>query len=418
MTTLTTADLSIRVDRERLLSTFTEMGRFGAQPDGGVSRPGFSEAERQARDHLARRAVERGLTASIDAAGNLIIRRPGYDATAPTLMMGSHLDSVTNGGRYDGTYGVVAAVEVLTVLADRRRPGVLEPVAVAFSNEEGARFPYPFFGSRAVAGGTALPDELPAEAVDAFAIELRRSGGDLSALRSARWPTAIGAYLELHIEQGPTLERTGTPIGVVDVINGRTVFTIEVHGRQAHAGTTPMDCRADALAAAARVVMVVESIAREHRLCAVATVGDLVVEPGEANVIAGHVRLTAEMRDPGRARLLRAERELRARLGLAETTMGTRIAVDAVMRTDPVAVDTAVAGQIRAAARSLDLPEVTLPSAAGHDAQIISAVAPIGMIFVPSRGGVSHEPGEFTADEDLVRGADVLLRSALALMRG
>lgn len=416
MTTRTVRELVSRVDGERLLATMSELGRFGAQPNGGISRPGFSDPERQARDHLARRAVERGLTASVDAAGNLIVRRHGADPMAPSLMMGSHLDSVLNGGRYDGTYGVLAAVEVLTILAAERYEGRLEPVAVAFSNEEGARFPYPFFGSRAIVGQSALPQGITAAALEEFAGELRLGGGDLFAQESARWPTEIGAYLELHIEQGPLLERLGTPIGVVDVINGRTLVEIEIRGRQAHAGTTPMELRADALAAAARVILVVESIAREHRLCSVSTVGNAVVKPGVANVIAGNVRLTAEIRDPSRVRLRRAEEIMRTMLSSPEVSGATHIGFDVVMRTDPVATDAGIGANIRRAAESLGLAHVTASSPAGHDAQIISAQAPIGIVFVPSRGGISHDPEEFTSDEDLVRGADVLLRSAMGLL--
>ncbi|GGO21515.1 Zn-dependent hydrolase [Micromonospora parathelypteridis] len=405
-----------RVNAERLLATMAEMSRFGAQPNGGITRPGFSEPERKARDHLARRATEQGFLSTVDAAGNLIIRRPGADPTKPTLMLGSHLDSVTNGGQFDGTYGVVAALEVLRQLTAEGRTGWLEPVVVAFSNEEGAKFPYPFFGSRAVVGQSALPSNVTHGAREELAIELRLSGGDIDRQESARWPTPIGAYLEVHIEQGPTLERAGVPIGVVDTINGRTIVEIEIRGRQAHAGTTPMNQRADALATAARVILVIERAAREQRLCSVSTVGNASVTPGEANVVAGEVHLTAEIRDSNRGRLRRAEAAIRAELDTFRVSEATLVHIDVTMRTDPVAADATVSSVIREAASSLELEHLVLSSGAGHDAQIIAAEAPIGMIFVPSRGGVSHAPEEYTDDEDLVHGANVLLQSAILLM--
>jgi N-carbamoyl-L-amino-acid hydrolase len=415
MTTAVTRGLA-RVNAERLLATMAQMGRFGELPDGGISRPGFSEPERRARDHLARRAVHLGLCPEIDAAGNLIVRRPGADPSAPTLMMGSHIDSVLDGGRYDGTYGVVAAIEVVAQLAENGIVGRLEPVAVGFSNEEGARFPYPFFGSRAIMGQSALPSNVtPAELAE-FAAELRLGGGDLDRQESARWPTPIGAYLEVHVEQGPVLERTGTPIGVVDVINGRTLLEMVVRGRQGHAGTVPMELRQDALTAAAGAILAVERAARDLHLCSVSTVGSATVMPGVANVVPGEVRLTAEFRDPDLGALRRAEAAIRAELDALVASRATPIHVDVTMRTEPLATDPAIRAVIRRAAESLDLGHMPVSSGAGHDAQIIGGGAPFGMIFVPSRGGISHAPDEHTDDADLVHGANVLLRSAVLLM--
>nr|QRW40799.1 hypothetical protein [bacterium] len=414
-----TAPEELRIDGPRLLALLRRFAGFGADEAGGVSRVGFGAADTAVRRYLAARSRDAGLRADVDPAGNLIIRR---DRPLPpdggVLLMGSHLDSVVRGGTLDGAYGVAAAFETLLVLAAHDAPMRYEPVVIAFANEEGSLFPQPFWGSMAVAG--TLTDA--AGAVDTAGRSIRGpladAGGDLDRISEAAWPAgSVAGYLELHIEQGPVLTRRNCPIGVVDGIVGRTVFEIEVVGRQNHAGTTPMDDRVDALVAAARLVLLIREIAAERNACAVSTVGSLTVQPSVTNVVPGQVRLTAEVRDLRAERLRAAEAAVAAVADQVRREYGVRIDVRMTLAAPPRTTDDRLRNAIADAADDLGLSWLPLASGAGHDAQIIADIAPIGMIFVPSRDGISHAPEEFTEDEHLVAGADVLLRSAARLLR-
>jgi len=406
------------VDAARLLRRIDQLGNIGRDlVSGGVSRVGFGAADREARGYLIEEARKAGLAAAVDAAGNIIIRASAGGAAdgRPALLMGSHLDTVVNGGRLDGAYGMLTALEVVETWEESGIEGRYEPVAIAFSNEEGALFPQPFFGSMAVAGRLGgLPPEPRDHQERSLRGPLAEVGGDLDSLADAAWPEgALAAYVEVHIEQGPVLERRGSRIGVVDGISGRSVSTVEIQGSAGHAGTTPMEKRQDALTAAARVILTAEGIARDRGLCRVATVGWLDLHPNSPNTIAETVRLTVDLRDTDARRMDDAEAALRDALRAVSAETGTAVAVVARTRSEPVATSVELRAAIEESARELGLPYETLPSGAGHDAQIIATVAPVGMIFVPSIGGVSHVPEEDTAPADLVAGAQVLLHTAL-----
>ena len=406
----------LRVDGERLLGDIAGLARYGRDDRGGVSRTGFSAADNAARVHLVRTATDAGLDAEVDPAGNVLFRRRGLRDPGPSLLMGSHLDSVPHGGHLDGAYGVVAALEVLRTLNDRRVPMPVEPVAVAWANEEGSLFPRLFFGPRARTGSLAAPGEITDTAGRPLREPLLAAGGDLDRIGDAVWADgAIDSYLELHIEQGPVLERAGLPIGVVDAIVGRTMFDITVHGRAGHAGTTPMELRADALTAAARLVLAIEQLAGQDGVCRVATVGCAEIEPNVGNVIRASVRRRAEGREGDADRLRAAERAVLAAAARVQTVAGVVIEVVPGERTSPVPTDPALRRVIAAASERIGAPYEMLSSGAGHDAQIVADVAPVGMIFVPSRDGVSHTPAEATDDADLVTGANVLLHAALCI---
>ncbi|TDP89877.1 Zn-dependent hydrolase [Labedaea rhizosphaerae] len=408
----------LRVDGARMLRRLAEISRIGARPGHGITRLGLTPEETEARAYLAGECHRDGLVARTDQAGNLVVRR-ARRRDKPALLLGSHIDTVADGGRLDGTYGVMAACEVLRVLAEHDVELDVEPVVVAFTNEEGAFFPYPFFGSLGLVGqvdtdhakrmsahGVALPDAL------------RAAGGDLDTIAEAAWaPGSVAGYLELHIEQGPVLEEASLPIGVVQAITGRTVLDITVCGGQDHAGTTPMRMRRDALAVASRAVLAVERLARSRDLCRVATVGKLDVEPNTTNVIPGLVRLTAELRDGRAERLRTAEQAITTELAQLASATDTTIDVRLDPVTQPVATDHALSRAIADAADELGLRHLGMDSGAGHDAQIVAAIAPIGMIFVPSRNGISHAPQEETDDLHLVAGADTLLRTVLGAGR-
>jgi beta-ureidopropionase / N-carbamoyl-L-amino-acid hydrolase len=411
------AGLDLDVDAARMLRGLAEMARFTV-PGPGITRTGLSPEESAARRHLAAACRRDGLETHVDEATNLVVRRPGANPAKPVALIGSHLDTVVGGGRLDGTYGVIAACEVLRVLAAARVELPVEPVAIGFTNEEGAGFPYPFLGSLAATGAVnvaevaALTDRNGQSLPDA----LRAAGGDLDAIGAASWASgSISCFVELHIEQGPLLESSDVPIGVVDAITGRTILDITVRGDQGHAGTTPMAARRDALAAAARVVLAVEELAAADQACTVGTVGVVDVHPGVTNVIPGVVRLTAEIRD-GRPDCLRtAEHELVAALARIADATNVDIEVDARPVTRPTATCESVRESIAEAAGALDLPYLHMFSGAGHDAQILAEIAPVGMIFVPSHRGVSHVPHEHTADAHLIAGARTLLHTVLRL---
>ncbi|MFG1644979.1 Zn-dependent hydrolase [Amycolatopsis sp. NPDC049252] len=409
------------VDGDRMLNLLREVSGFGAHPGGGVTRTGLSPEDTAARDHLARRCRAGGLRTSTDQAGNLIVRRANADPAAPVVLMGSHLDTVARGGRFDGAYGVIAACEVVRTLAHADRRPAWEPVAIAFTNEEGAHYAYPFLGSLALTGGVDVDraDSLVDPAGTPLRAALRRAGGDLDTINDAAWPPgSIGCYLELHIEQGPLLEARGIPVGLVETITGRTVLDITVTGTQGHAGTTPMELRRDALTVAAHVVLVVQRLAGQQDRCAVATVGVLNPRPNVTNVIAGRVRLTAELRDGDRQRLQSAEDGLRIELARLAKATDTGIEVRSHRVAEPTATSELARNAIRCATDDLGLPHLALDSGAGHDAQIVAGIAPIGMIFVPSHDGVSHAPEEHTDDHDLVAGAETLLNTVLHLPTG
>jgi allantoate deiminase len=326
---------------------------------------------------------ETGLEVEADAWGNLLGRRRGADLGEPELWVGSHLDSVPEGGRFDGALGVLAGLEAAERLSAAGSPRRTVAV-VAFRDEEGDAFPRGLFGSRARLG-------LLDEAESRVAAE-RGLGSEDAAPRP-------GAYLELHVEQGPVLEREGAPLGVVTSIAGQARGTVVLQGTARHAGTTPMDARDDALCRAAELVLRVRDTARAVP-GAVATVGRLQVEPGAANVVPGRVTLTVDARAPDQERFNALVRGL-----------GLDLAV-----TPPTPMDAALTGVLREELERRGLPAVALPSGAGHDAGILAAAGvPAAMLLVRSQGGVSHHPDEESTPEDVALGVDVLAAAVTRL---
>jgi len=405
----------LRVDPDRLRADFDALAAIGGTAAGGVNRPTFGDAHLAARAWFLERAAAAGLEAHVDAAGNHSAVLPAAAAGAPTLLLGSHLDSVLDGGRFDGGLGVVAALEALRTVQDARLELPVALEAIDFTDEEGTLVG--LLGSWAVTGALS-PEVLraPRGGRDALLAGLARVGLAEERLADARRePGSLAGYLELHIEQGPVLERKGVEIGIVTGIVGSRSFRIRFAGAAAHAGTTPMDVRRDAgLGAAAFVVGVRELVVRAYP-GAVATVGNIRLEPGGFNVVPGLAHLALEFRSPDAAQLDALEAALVALAhGLADAH-GLEVEIEPVGRWEPTSLDPAVRAAIERAAGALGLSTLELPSGAGHDAQALAAVTPSGMIFVPSRGGVSHRPDEYTAWEDCVNGANVLLGAALEL---
>jgi len=409
--------MDLRVDPDRLRADFDALAAIGATPDGGLDRTTFSDAHLAARTWFHERARAARLECGIDAAANHSAVLRSRDPVAPTLLLGSHLDSVRRGGRYDGALGVVCALEVLRTVQDAELDLPVALEAVDFTDEEGTLIGT--FGSLALAGGLTREDLAAPRGGRALLVgELARAGltedGVLSARRD---PATLAGYLELHIEQGPVLERAGIDIGIVTGIVGASSFRVTFEGEARHAGTTPMDARRDAaVGAAAFVVGVRDVVSRTFPGC-VATVGDIATEPGSFNVVPGRARLRLECRSLDGAQLDRLEEALVGRARAEATAFGLDVTVERVGRVEPAPTDSDVRGALADAAAALGLTTMELPSGAGHDAQSLSAVTPTGMVFVPSRGGVSHDPAEQTAWEDCLNGANVLLHATVALAR-
>ncbi len=402
------------VDGARLNARLEALSKFGRNAQGGVTRVAYTEEDRQARAWVLDRMRQAGLDVRVDAAGNLVGRRAGRDPSAPPLVMGSHIDSVPEGGRYDGCVGSMAAIEVVETLRDR---GIetRHPVEVdIFQNEEGG-----LVGSRALSGELTEAD---LEVRNASGRTRREGiafiGGDPSGLASVRRrPGEIAAYLELHIEQGGILDEQGLDIGVVQGIVGIGWWRVTVEGEANHAGTTPMRRRRDALVAAARFVDGVHRLARETPGRHVMTVGQLRVEPGAPNVIPGRVELTLEVRDLDRRTIDRLFDQARALAERVGPETGTQFRLEPVDHHDPALADERIQRVIESAARGLGLTTLAMPSGAGHDAQSLSRLGPMGMIFVPSVGGYSHTAKEYSTPEAITNGANVLLRTLLELDR-
>jgi len=401
---------------ERIQSRIEALSQFGANPEGGVSRVAFSDADIEGRHYIAALMREAGLAIRTDAAGNLIGRRAGQDDALPPILFGSHIDSVPGGGNYDGDVGVIGALEVIEIL-DEHGVRTRHPLeVVSFTDEEGG-----LTGSRGMVG-TLTPETLELMSHSGFTIGegLRRVGGDPDRLDlAARKPGDIKAYLELHIEQGGILDANDIDIGVVEGIVGIRWWDVTVEGFANHAGTTPMNGRRDALVSAAELALAVNRIGRELEGRQVATVGQIAAFPGAPNVIPGKVAMSLEIRDLDAAKmqqvfdLVRAEAD---RIAAAHDTPISFTELD--VAAPPAPTNEVVRDVIAAAATALGLTHRRMPSGAGHDAQDIAHIAPIGMIFVPSVGGISHSPMEYTSAEDMANGADVLFRSVLAIDGG
>jgi N-carbamoyl-L-amino-acid hydrolase len=404
-----------RADAGRLARHIEALGHFGANPEGGVSRVAFSPADVAGREYVKSLMHEAGLEVRIDAAGNLIGRRPGTDPSLPVIIAGSHIDSVPQGGNYDGDVGVLGAVEAARLL---RQHGIetRHPLEiVVFTDEEGGTV-----GSQAMAGRFA-PASLDLMSHSGLTIRdgIRVVGGDPDRLaEAARRPGEIAAYVELHIEQGAILDESDIDIGVVEGIVGIRWWEVTVEGTANHAGTTPMSRRHDALVTASEVVLAVNRIASAMPGNQVATVGRIRAEPGAPNVIPGRVAMSLEVRDLDAVRMETLFRTIEAEAMRIAAARGTTIGFAEVdLALEPAPTDGRLRTVIEKAAGSLGLSHRRMPSGAGHDAQEIAHVAPMAMIFVPSRGGISHAPQEFTAPEDIANGTDVLVRTLLAIDR-
>jgi N-carbamoyl-L-amino-acid hydrolase len=411
---------TIRIDARRLRERIEALSVFGRPPGGtfadGVSRIAYSDADIEGRRYVMGLMKSAGLQPRIDPAGNIFASRVGTETTLPPILFGSHIDSVPNGGNFDGDLGSLGALSAIEALdaAGLRTRHPLE--MVIWAHEEGFAFGRGLACSRIAAG-----DVTPADLDEVWngmrrADALRKIGGNPDRIAEAR--RAKGShhcYLELHIEQGGTLERTGIPIGVVEGIVAIDKYDAIVTGFANHAGTTPIAERHDALLAAAHLTVAVREAVTRTPGRQVGTVGHIEVTPNSPNVIPGRAQVSVELRDLSPQKLMTMMDEIRGRAREIAAATQTTIEFKKVMSAAPAVASPEVQAAIERAAQSLDLKSSRLPSGAGHDAQMMAGLGPMGMIFVPSVGGISHSPKELTHWDDCARGADVLLRTILEM---
>ncbi|MBM2711457.1 Zn-dependent hydrolase [Mesorhizobium caraganae] len=405
------------IDAKRLLGRIRELGAVGRDNDGRLIRLAASDTDRQGRDLFVGWLNQAGLDVAIDRVGNIfgIWQSPDSAGQAP-LLIGSHIDTVIDAGIYDGCYGVLAGLEVIETLKASGFSPSRPVAAAAFTNEEGVRYTPDMMGSLVHAGGAGADAMLAAIGTDGSVLgqELARNGyaGD-------REPGFLKphAYLELHIEQGPVLEREGVPIGAVENLQGISWQRITIDGAANHAGTTPMSMRSDAGHAAARVITFLHDRAKVSNTPTVVTVGTMRFEPNAINVIPGRAVFTIDLRDPDEQRLQAHEAALAAYLEELAVVENVSISAEQLARFEPVLFDIGIVERIEAAAKNRGLGVRRMTSGAGHDAQMMARIAPAAMIFVPSAGGISHSPREHTDDAELVAGANILLDVATQLAK-
>lgn len=403
----------LRIDAARLLARLATLAQIGAIEGGGCCRLALSDDDRRGRDLVVSWMKELGLTVQVDAIGNLFGHRAGRQALPP-VMTGSHIDTVRTGGRYDGNLGVIAGLEVVRTLNDAGLVTERPLVVAVFTDEEGARFAPDMLGSLVYASGLALAEALDARAIDGARLgdELQRIGYAGSAPIGLHRP---GAFVELHIEQGPVLDAEGLTIGAVEDLQGISWQELVITGQSNHAGTTPMRLRHDAGHAAAAVAFFVRQLTREMGGNQVGTVGKIDLHPNLINVIAARATLTVDLRHTDEALLQQAEARLAAFLATLAEDEGVTITTRRLARFEPVVFDDAVVRRIEAVTGRLGYSQRRMTSGAGHDAQMLARLCPTAMIFVPSVKGISHNAAEHTAATDLAAGANVLLHTLLEL---
>ncbi len=397
-----------RAAGERLMARLDAFAAFTDEP-GRLTRLFLSEAHKSAANAFIGWCAEAGLAARIDAAGNVVARYEGRKAGAPTLMLGSHIDTVRDAGRYDGNYGALAALAVVEGLAAQGERLDHAVEIVAFGDEEGVRYRTTLSGSRALAGD--YPEE-ELDQKDASGVRMRDAlsafGGDPERAPSLR-ADHVAAFVELHIEQGPALEAEGLPLGVVTAINGATRLEVGVDGTAGHAGATPMTLRRDAYAAAAEMALMIEARARAEADL-VATIGRVGVWPGAANVIPGHVQFSIDLRAPLDARRLAALDDIQAGIETIARARSVSTTVAQTHEAPAYTCDPGIVAALSRAVESLGLAARRLPSGAGHDTMAIGRLRPAGMLFVRCKGGISHNPLESITTEDCAFGLAALAR--------
>jgi len=403
---------SLRINGQRLWDSLMELARIGATPKGGVCRLALSDLDRKGRDLVTSWGRAAGLTVTVDRIGNVFMRRPGRNDALPPVMAGSHIDTQPTGGKFDGNYGVLAALEVVRTLDDH---GIRTeaPIEVAFwTNEEGSRFVPVMMGSGVFAGAFTLEHAYAAKDAEGRTVqdELARIGY-IGEQVPGEHP--IGAYFEAHIEQGPVLEDAGVTIGVVHGVLGIRWFDCTVTGMEAHAGPTPMELRKDALQVATRLMQEVVASALRHGPHGRGTVGMVQVHPNSRNVIPGQVRFSIDLRNASDELVDRQAAEVKALADRLSSESGLPIRIEQVSSYPAQQFDRECVQAVANAAERLGYSHMPAVSGAGHDAVYAARLAPTGMIFIPCKDGISHNEIEDAKPEHIEAGANVLLQVML-----
>lgn len=406
--------MDLKIDLERLRADIEALAKFGRDPRGGISRPSFSQADFEAQAWLKERICEAGLCYRRDGAGNTF-GRLGGDGRA--VLVGSHIDTVINGGAFDGAAGVMAALECLRRIKEAGQPLSKPLELVSFTDEEG-NLVGDFLGSRAFAG--QLNKEEVEKGLTSFGRPLKEllAGTEFSQetiLQAHKERPALEAYLELHIEQGATLETEDIPIGIVERIAGKTYRQCSFLGKADHGGTTPLELRHDAFLATADLALKGTQLVATKHYGSMITIGKITVQPGSFSVVPGRVDFTLDLRSASGETLETLDREIQALAGDIASTRGLSFRSRIIDKTAPAALSGRVIGIIEEECRGLDYPSMRMTSGAGHDAQIVSGLTEAGMIFIPCQDGTSHAPDEMIRWEDLEKGANVLLHALVRL---
>jgi len=398
------------IDAQRLLGRIRALGEIGRDSEGRLIRLAASDNDRLGRDQFVAWIREARLDVAVDRIGNVFgIWSPEGDCrNQKPLMLGSHIDTVIDAGVFDGCYGVLSGLEVIQSLKDSGFVSARPIVVAAFTNEEGVRYAPDMMGSLVYAGGLSVEEALATVGTDGTVLgeELQRIG--YAGVEQPGFLTPE-TYVELHIEQGPVLEREGVPVGAVENLQGISWQRVTIDGDANHAGTTPMSMRRDAGHAAARVITFLRDQATKSNTPTVATVGTIRFEPNAINVIPSRAVFTVDLRDPDEQRLKDEEAALATFLDELAAAEQVTVSVERLARFEPVRFDRGIVELVEQSAHGLSLGCRRMTSGAGHDAQMIARIAPAAMIFVPSIGGISHNPKEYTPDQDLVAGANILL---------
>jgi N-carbamoyl-L-amino-acid hydrolase len=403
----------LHVNGPRLWASLMEMAQVGATAKGGVRRLALTEDDKRGRDLFARWCREAGMTVEVDEVGNLFARREGADATEKPVVIGSHLDTQPEGGRFDGVYGVLAALELVRTFNDA---GIVtqKPIEiVSWTNEEGARFTPAMLGSAVFVGATPLAAALDTQ--DADGIRLREAlahCGYAGKRRATGQP--VDSYFEAHIEQGPVLESHGNPIGVVTGGQAIRWLDVSVTGVAAHAGTTPMPYRKDALFASAAMALQLEAISQRFAPQGLVTIGQVAIPNSSRNTIAGRVAFTVDLRHPDDARIDEMERDVREAFGEIAKARGLDVVIDTYWKSAATPFDAGCVALVQDAATKLGYAHERIVSGAGHDAIHLARHVPTAMVFIPCVDGLSHNEAEDALPEDVTCGANVLVNAVLA----
>ena len=397
------------VNSQRVADLIAGLAKFG-RTEAGITRLAYSSTDKAAQMWLLKQIEYLDLEIREDVLGNLFLRKPGLDPALPPVACGSHLDTVIHGGAYDGMCGVVGALEAIHMLEDETLRRSIE--VIVFRAEESSRFGYATIGSKLITG-KATPDKFAHAAGKdgvTFANAVKEWGGNLEAYQKALLqPGAYKCFAEMHIEQGKVLEETKHQIGIVHNIAAPTRFKLHIHGMADHSGATPMGFRKDALVSAAKLILAVETAAiREKENGTVATVGVVEVDPGSINVVPGKVTLWVDLRGVDTESIQRTLKEIRQAVQGTARTDGITIEEEMLTSDSPVALDEALAAQSEAICREQRKSFLHMNSGAGHDAMHMPAVCPTTMLFIPCRGGISHNPAEFASNEDICAGIEVM----------